>query len=112
MRVVVSAGLSLKDIFCKDRVHPDHPPLTLRPVVDVVLQQLSARLKIMYSNRHPLIPPEKPLRAVVLRLLYSVEQERILMEQLRYNLPFSVPMARFGIQPCTQRCGKTCYRRV
>jgi len=57
-------------------------------MVDAVLQQLSARLEAMYSNRHPLIPPEKLLRAVVLRLLYSVDRERILLEQLRYNLLF------------------------
>src|SRR5688572_20855432 len=34
------------------------------------------------------IPPERLLRALLLQLLYSVRSERMLMEQLEYNLLF------------------------
>jgi len=67
----------LKDIYSEDPVPPDHPLLKLRPMVDAVLHQLSVRLKAMDSNRYPVIPREKPLRAIVLRLLYSVRREPI-----------------------------------
>jgi transposase len=43
----------------------------------------------MYSAMgRPSIPPEQLLRALVLRLLYSVRSERLLMEQIDYNLLF------------------------
>jgi hypothetical protein len=34
------------------------------------------------------MPPEKPLRASLLQMLYSIRGERLLMEQLGYNLLF------------------------
>ena len=51
----------LKDIYSDDNVPPDHPLLKLRPMVDAVLQQLSARLQTMYSHRDALSPAEKLL---------------------------------------------------
>src|SRR5258707_13924613 len=43
----------------------------------------------LYAKRgRPSIAPEKRLRALVLQLLYSVRSERLLMEQLDYNLLF------------------------
>lgn len=41
----------------------------------------------MYSRiGRPSIPPEKLLRALVLQVLYTIRSERMLMEQLDYNL--------------------------
>ena len=43
----------------------------------------------MYSQLgRPSIPPEKLLRALLLQVLYTVRSERMLMEQLDYNLLF------------------------
>lgn len=43
----------------------------------------------MYSQvGRPSIPPEKLLRALVLQVLYTIRSERMLMEQLNYNLWF------------------------
>jgi transposase len=43
----------------------------------------------MYAEGgRPSIPPEKLLRALLLQCLYSVRSERLLMEQLDYNLLF------------------------
>ena len=43
----------------------------------------------MYSNiGRPSIAPEKLLRALLLQVLYTIRSERMLMEQLEYNLLF------------------------
>ncbi len=43
----------------------------------------------MYSGiGRPSVPPEKLLRALLLQVLYTVRSERMLMEQLDYNLLF------------------------
>ncbi len=36
----------------------------------------------------PSVPPERPLRAGLLQIFYSVRSERMLMEQMNYNLLF------------------------
>jgi transposase len=53
------------------------------------LEKLSPRFaKIYASSGRPSIAPEKLLRALLLQVLYSVRSERMLMEQLDYNLLF------------------------
>ena len=43
----------------------------------------------MYAKTgRPSVPPERLLRAVLLQIFYSVRSERMLMEQLSYNLLF------------------------
>ncbi len=42
----------------------------------------------MRTTGRPSIPPEHLLRALLLQVLYSVRSERMLMEQLDYNLLF------------------------
>jgi len=43
----------------------------------------------MYAREgRPSIPPEKLLRALLLQVLYTIRSERLLMEQLEYNLLF------------------------
>ena len=71
------------------RVPQDHPLRQIRIVVDRVLEQLSPRFNKLYARAgRPSIAPEKLLRALLLQLLYSVRSERLLMEQLDYNLLF------------------------
>jgi transposase len=73
----------------EQRVPQDHPLRKLRPLVDQVLQKLSPRFAEMYARvGRPSIPPEKLLRALLLQVLYTVRSERLLMEQLDYNLLF------------------------
>jgi len=73
----------------EQRVPADHPLRPIRQMVDTVLKRLSPRLEGMYAQGgRPSIPPEKLLRALVLQCLYSVRSERMLMEQLDYNLLF------------------------
>ena len=69
------------------RVRPDHPLRPIRRMTDAALERLSARFDRLYSTTgRPSIPPEKLLRALLLQLLYSIRSERLLMEELDYNI--------------------------
>ncbi len=71
------------------RVRKDHPLRAIRAMVDEVLSQLSRRLDTMYARvGRPSIAPEKLLRAQLLQMLYSIRSERLLMEEMDYNLLF------------------------
>src|SRR6267143_6761375 len=71
------------------RIPADHPLRPLRVMVDTVLQELSPQFDQLYSKvGRPSIPPEHLLRALLLQVLYTVRSERLLMEQLDYNLLF------------------------
>lgn len=73
----------------EQRVPADHPLRPLRKRVDLILKRLSPRFDEMYAERgRPSIAPEKLLRALLLQCLYSVRSERLLMEELDYNLLF------------------------
>jgi transposase len=69
------------------RVRPDHPLRPIRRMTDVALARLSARFDRLYSTTgRPSIPPEKLLRALLLQMLYSIRSERLLVEELDYNI--------------------------
>src|SRR6202049_5160171 len=71
------------------RVRKDHPLRVIRVMVDEILAQLSRRFDSMYASAgRPSIPPEKLLRAQLLQMLYSIRSERLLMEEIDYNLLF------------------------
>src|SRR5438445_8554508 len=73
----------------EERVPQDHPLRSLRVMTDEALQQLQPRFNNLYAKiGRPSIAPEKLLRAFLLQALYSVRSERMLMEQLDYNLLF------------------------
>jgi len=58
-------------------------------MVDDALKALSPIFAGLYSAYgRPSIPPEKLLRALLLQVLYTIRSERMLMEQLEYNLLF------------------------
>ncbi len=71
------------------RVPQDHPLRPLRQMVNQALGELSRDFQAMYSREgRPSIPPEKLLRALLLQVFYTIRSERLLMEQLDYNLLF------------------------
>jgi transposase len=71
------------------RVPPDHPLRLLRRMCDEALRELSPLFERLYSpTGRPSIAPELLLRALLLQALYSIRSERLLMEQLDYNLLF------------------------
>jgi len=58
-------------------------------MVDDILKEMSPRFAKLYADTgRPSIPPERLLRALLLQILYTVRSERLLMEQLNYNLLF------------------------
>jgi len=71
------------------RVPKDHPLRQIRSLCDIALKALSREFDEMYSDiGRPSIAPEKLLRALLLQILYTIRSERMLMEQLDYNLLF------------------------
>src|ERR1700681_2441305 len=73
----------------EERVAADHPLRPIRRMVDAALKGLSRSFQRMYADwGRPSVAPEKLLRALLLQVLYSIRSERMLMEQLEYNLLF------------------------
>lgn len=73
----------------EERVPVKHPLRSIRLLVDEALKTLSPAFDRLYSTfGRPSIAPEKLLRALLLQVLYTVRSERMLMEQLEYNLLF------------------------
>src|ERR1700704_366512 len=71
------------------RIPQDHPLRPIREMCNQALQELSGRFAKMYSRLGRVsIPPEQLLRALLLQVLYTIRSERMLMEQLEYNLLF------------------------
>src|SRR5258708_22565151 len=73
----------------EQRVPQDHPLRRIKQLAEAVLQLLSPSFDRMYSaTGRPSIPPERLLKASLLMALYTVRSERLLCEQLEYNLLF------------------------
>jgi transposase len=73
----------------EERVPVTHPLRPIRQYVDTALTALSPQLATRYAHTgRPSIAPEKLLRALLLQVLYSLRSERLLMEELPYNLLF------------------------
>src|SRR5437870_295137 len=71
------------------RVPTDHPLRPIRAMVDGILKEMSPQFAKRYADvGRPSIAPERLLRVLLLQIFYSVRSERLLMEQLRYNLLF------------------------
>ena len=73
----------------EQRVPTDHPLRPIRQLADRVLSCLSESFDAMYSTiGRRSVAPEKLMRALLLQILYTIRSERMLMEQLNYNLLF------------------------
>jgi transposase len=76
-------------VSAEQRVPPEHPLRAIRALVDEVLRDMSREFDQLYASvGRPSIPPERLLRAQLLQIFYSIRSERLLMEQLDYNLLF------------------------
>ncbi|MGF6265238.1 transposase [Paraburkholderia youngii] len=72
-----------------DFVPADHPLRPIRQLVNEALKRLNGLFSVIYADSgRASIAPEKLLRALLLQVFYSVRSERMLMEQMRYNLLF------------------------
>jgi transposase len=76
-------------VSAEERVPHDHPLRAVRAFVDEILRDMTREFDALYaSHGRPSIPPERLLRAQLLQLFYSIRSERLLMEQLDYNILF------------------------
>lgn len=73
----------------EERIPFDHPLRPIKALADEALGSLSGRFDGLYSSMgRPSIAPEMLLRATLLQAFFSVRSERMLMEQINYNLLF------------------------
>jgi transposase len=76
-------------VSAEERVPHDHPLRRIRTFVDEILREMTREFDTLYAQHgRPSIPPERLLRAQLLQLFYSIRSERLLMEQLDYNILF------------------------
>jgi len=76
-------------VSLEERVPQDHPLRPVRKSVDEVLRAMAQHFDGLYAKTgRPSVPPERLLRAVLLQIFYTVRSERMLMEQMNYNLLF------------------------
>ena len=76
-------------VSLESRILAEHPLRQIRKLVDKALNGLEEEFEKMYAkNGRPSIAPERLMRALIIQVLYSVRSERMLMEQLDYNLLF------------------------
>jgi transposase len=93
MSVMRGADVHQEGLFSyvspESRIPKQHPLRPVREMVDAALAQLSDEFEASYAQRgRPSIAPEKLVRALLLQIFYSIRSERLLCEQLDYNLLF------------------------
>src|SRR5262245_16815747 len=76
-------------VSAEERIPADHQLRPIGEMAATALRELSALFERLYSKHgRPSIAPERLLRALLLQLLYTIRSERLLMEQLDYNILF------------------------
>ncbi len=76
-------------VSLEQRVPAGHPLREVRKVTDTVLRSLSPEFDALYAESgRPSVAPEYILRALLLQVFYPVRSERLLVEQIDYNLLF------------------------
>jgi len=85
----VEQGGLFSYVSLERRVPQQHPLRRIRALLDEVLGSMHRDFERVYSNMgRSSIAPERLVRALVLQVLYSIRSERLLAEQLDYNLLF------------------------
>lgn len=85
---VDQAGL-FSYVSMEQRVPATHPLRRVRALLDEALDSMSPAFDVVYAEGgRDSVAPERLVRALVLQVLYSIRSERLLVEQLDYNLLF------------------------
>jgi transposase len=72
-----------------DYVPSAHPLIAIREIVNTALRDMDRLFESIYEERGRYsVPPEWLLRGLVLQVLYGIRSERLLCEQLGYNMLF------------------------
>ncbi|QEY32552.1 IS5 family transposase [Synechococcus sp. RSCCF101] len=76
-------------VSTEDRIPKAHPLRQVRRLADHALDRLNPTFCRLYpEGGRPSIPPEQLLLALLLQAIYGIRSERMLIEQLDYNLLF------------------------
>jgi transposase len=76
-------------VSVEDRVPANHPLRAVRTLLNEALESMHRDFERVYAEGgRASIPPERLVRALTLQILYSIRSERLLCEQLDYNLLF------------------------
>jgi transposase len=93
----------------ESRIPAEHSLRQVRALVREVLKDLNRSFSRLYSHEgRPSIPPEQLLSALLLQVLYGIRSERLLMEQLDYNLLFRWFV---GLAPDDRVWDATCFTK-
>jgi transposase len=76
-------------VSMEDRIPQDHPLRRIKSLLEPLLRELSREFDKLYADiGRRSIPPEYLLKASLLQMLYSIRSERLLVEEINYNLLF------------------------
>jgi transposase len=76
-------------VSIEERIPASHPLRRIRKLADHVLDRLNPTFAQLYASEgRPSVPPEQLLLASLLQAFYGIRSERLLLEQLNYNLLF------------------------
>ncbi len=85
----VDQGGLFSYVSMEQRIPSTHPLRRIRALLDEALEAMSRDFDRVYaSGGRESVAPERLVRALVLQVLYSIRSERLLCEQLDYNLLF------------------------
>jgi len=86
---VEAQGIMFHAFQIEDVVPADHPLRSIKRRADAILKDLSRDFNRAYTKQGaPSIPPERLIKALLLRALYSIRSETQLVEQIGYNFLF------------------------
>jgi transposase len=76
-------------VSIEERIPASHPLRRIRKLADQPLDRLNPTFCALYAAEgRPSVPPEQLLLASLLQAFYGIRSERLLLEQLNYNLLF------------------------
>jgi len=85
----MNQGALFSYVSIEERVPPTHPLRRVRTLLDEALDSMSRGFDhVSAEGGRESVAPERLVRALVLQVLYSIRSERLLCEQLDYNLLF------------------------
>lgn len=84
----VSHHIGYKEPRVEDYISDTHPLRNMREGVDWHLREMDAVLRRFESKEQLAAQPEMLCRAILLQLLYSISNPRILHQKIHYNLEF------------------------
>ena len=83
------SGSLFSYVSIEERIPPTHPLRRIRRLADQALTGLHGTFEVLYAREgRPSVPPEQLLLASLLQAFYDLRSERLLLEQLHYNLLF------------------------